>query len=295
MKIIVTGSLGNISKPLTKILVKAGHDVTVISSSKNKIKDIESIGAKAAIGSVTDVNFLTETFSGADAVYTMVPPNFATTDLKGFIASVGKNYAEALKNSNVKKVVNLSSIGAHLPSGTGPITGLHRVENYLNELQNTTVIHLRPAYFYFNFFANIGLIKNMGIIGSNNSADKLFIMVHPNDIALAAARELQNPFTGKKVEYVIGDERISSDIASVLGKAIGKPDLQWIGFTDEEALAGMTQAGLPEEIAKNYVEMGQAINSGVLWEHYQQNKPSTYGKIKLEDFAVEFAAAYNNA
>ena len=293
MKIVVTGSLGNISKPLTGILVKAGHEVTVVSSNKNKVKEIESLGAKASIGSVTDVKFLTETFKGADAVYTMVPPNFAAADMKGFIAGVVKNYAEAIKAAGVKKVVNLSSIGAHLTSGAGPITGLQLGENHLNALENVSVIHLRPGYFYFNLYSNIGLVKNMGIIGSNISGDTSMVMAHPSDIAEAAARELQSSFNGKKAEYVVSDERTAKDIARVLGEAIGKPGLPWVAFTDEQAYSGMIQAGLPGEPAKNYVEMGSAMNKRVVWEDYLQHKPSGVGKIKLEDFAKEFARAYN--
>jgi uncharacterized protein YbjT (DUF2867 family) len=75
MKIIVTGSLGHIGKPLTQELAQNGHLVTVISSNPEKQRDIEALGAAAAIGSLEDVIFLTQTFTGADAVYTMVPPN----------------------------------------------------------------------------------------------------------------------------------------------------------------------------------------------------------------------------
>ena len=57
MKIVITGSLGNISKPLTQTLVQKGHLVTVISSKPDRQKDIEALGAKAAIGSIEDVDF----------------------------------------------------------------------------------------------------------------------------------------------------------------------------------------------------------------------------------------------
>ena len=134
MKITVTGSLGNISRPLAQNLVKAGHQVTVVSSKKEKTAEIQALGASAAIGSVEDVAFLTGAFSGADAVYTMVPPNFAAENWRGYISGIGANYAKAIKASGVKKIVNLSSIGAHLPEGTGPIKGLFDVEHTLNAL-----------------------------------------------------------------------------------------------------------------------------------------------------------------
>src|SRR6187455_1725069 len=114
MKYVITGSLGNISKPLTKKLVAAGHDVTVISSQESKKAEIEALGAKAAIGSVQDEAFLTNTFTGADAVYAMVPPSFAAADWKGYIGDTGKIYAKAITASGVQHVVSLSSIGAHM-------------------------------------------------------------------------------------------------------------------------------------------------------------------------------------
>ncbi|HXB32156.1 MAG TPA: NAD(P)H-binding protein, partial [Puia sp.] len=166
MKITLTGSLGNISRPLAQILVKAGHQVTVVSSKKEKTAEIQAMGANAAIGSVADVAFLTIAFSGADAVYTMVPPNFAATNWRGYISGVGNNYAKAIKASGVKKIVNLSSIGAHLPEGTGPIKGLYDVEHTLDALDGVAVKHLRAGFFYNNFYANVNMIKHMGILGS---------------------------------------------------------------------------------------------------------------------------------
>jgi len=112
MKIIITGSLGNISKPLTIELVKKGHSVTVVSSSPKKTKDIEALGAKAAIGSLEDLNFLADIFNGADAVYTMVPPNNyfdPNLDLLQYYIGLGNNYAKAIEKSGVKQVVNLST------------------------------------------------------------------------------------------------------------------------------------------------------------------------------------------
>ncbi len=292
MKYVVTGSLGNISKPLTEKLVKAGHDVTVISSKADKTAQIEALGAKAAIGSVEDVPFLTQTFTGADAVYTMVPPKMDAADWKGYIHGIGKNYADAIKASGVKKVVNLSSVGAHMPTGCGPVTGLHHAENELNAVADADVKHLRPAYFYHNLYSNIGMIKHMGIAGGNYGENATMVLTHPNDIAAAAAEELLHPaFTGKSIRYIASDERKTSDIAKVLGSSIGKPELPWVNFKNEDAHAGMVQAGLSDEVAANYVEMGAAVASGEMAADYHKNKP-TLSPTKLEDFAKEFAVAY---
>jgi len=296
MQYVISGSLGNISKPLAERLVAAGHNVTVISSKADKVAQIEAIGAKAAIGSVEDIFFLTNAFTGADAVYTMVPPNFGSGNWKKYIASVGEKYAAAIQASGVKNVVNLSSIGAHMADGCGPVSGLFFAEKALNALPDVNVKHLRPGFFYPNFLANIGMIKHMGIMGGNYGEGTKLVLVHPDDIAEAAAEELLGlSFSGKSVRYVTSDEKTTDEVAAILGKAIGKPELPWINFKDEDTVAGMTQAGLPQEIAENYAEMGAAMRSGEMASDYLLHRPDVFGKTKLEAFAPVFAAIYSQS
>ena len=292
MKITLTGSLGNISKPLAQQLINNGHQVTIISSNADRKTAIEAIGAAAAIGSLKDVAFLTQAFTGADVVYTMVPPDFSAANYRKYVAETGQNYAKAIIAAGVKQVVNLSSIGAHLSEGTGPIKGLHDVEQILNGLEGVTVKHLRPVYFFINFYGVIDMIKHAGIVGANFDENTRMLLVHPEDIAAAAAEEIEVPFTAPVIRYIAGDEVKSGDVAAALGAAIGKPDLKWIEFTDQQALEGMTQGGLPVEIATNYVEMNNAISTGVLWEDFDLHKPAVSGKIKLTEFAKEFAEKY---
>jgi uncharacterized protein YbjT (DUF2867 family) len=293
MKYILSGSLGNINKPLTQKLVAAGHDVTVISSSEARKTEIIALGAKAAIGSVDDVAFLTTTFAGADAVFALIPPPATVpTDWKARIRQVGKNFAEAIKSADVKKVVQLSSIGAHMAEGCGPVSGIHFAELALDALEGVDIIHLRPGSFYTNFYGMIGMIQHAGIFGNNNGGDSIMPLVHPNDIADVAAEELLSlSFTGKSIRYIVSDERTSKEIAAVLGKAIGKDNLPYIEFTDEQALEGMIQAGVPAEIARNLVEMGSAIRNGETIADYVKHK-GALAPTKLEDFAKEFAVAY---
>jgi len=295
MKYTIAGSLGHISKPLAQKLINAGHHVTVISSKESNRSAIEKLGAKAAIGSVEDVVFLTKAFAGADAVYTMVPPNFAPTNLKEWIGQIGKNYSEAVKANQIKYVVNLSSVGAHLPDGCGPASGLHRAEQALNTLTGVNIKHLRPAYFFDNLLANVGMVKQMNIIGSNfGEPDQKLVLADTSDITDAAFEELSGlPFTGHSVRYIASDERSPGDVGKIIGSAIGKPSLPWVVFTNEQSTTGMLQAGLPEEITKNYVEMGDALHSGRMMEDYWKNHPLTLGKVKLEDFAKKFATVYN--
>lgn len=292
MKFVITGSLGNISKPLAQSLIADGHQVTVISSQPERAKDIEAIGGTAAIGSIHDIAFLTRAFHGADAIYTMVPPNYAVTDYRGYFVRAAQDYAAAIKASGVQRVVNLSSIGAHLPEGTGPIKGLHDLEQVFDTLDQVAIVHLRPAFFYTNFYANTDMIRHAGILGANYPAAARMVMVHPADIADVAAGFMQQPFSGKTVRYIASDVLSLAEVTAILGNAIGKPELPWVAFSDQEAFDGMVQAGLSEELAGKYVEMGTAVNSGILFEDYEQHKPELSPR-KFKDFALEFAGNFH--
>jgi uncharacterized protein YbjT (DUF2867 family) len=292
MKIVVTGSLGNISKPLAQRLTQEGHAVTVISSKLDKQPDIEALGATAAIGSLEDADFLTATFSGADSVYVMIPPNFTEPNQVAYYRRLGSNYVHAIRQAGVKRVVGLSSWGAHLDRGTGPILGSHHVEGLLNELTDVTLTHLRPTSFYTNLYGFVGMIKGAGFIGANYGGDDKVAMVHPRDIADAAAEELTaSAATGQHIRYVSSDECTCNEAARVLGAAIGKPDLAWVLFTDEQMQENLEKNGVPAPVATGVVELYASIHSGRLGEDYEQHKP-VMGKVKLADFAKEFAAAF---
>jgi uncharacterized protein YbjT (DUF2867 family) len=292
MKIIITGSLGNIGKPLAQNLIASGHDVTVVSSNADRKSDIENLGAKAAIGSVSDADFLAQTFAAADSLFAMTPPNLGGSNVISNTANAGKAFAAAINKAGVKRVVMLSSIGADLEKGTGPIVGLHQIEKIYNGLENTAVTFLRAGFFFTNLYNDVPIIKGAGIIGANYPASLKMPFVHPTDIAAAVAEELQKNATGKNIRYIISDVRTPNDVANVLGNAIGKTDLPWVEFTDEQSVQGMTQAGLPEEMANMYTEMGSGLRSEKIAAHFLNNNFSVDGKIKLEDFAKEFATKF---
>jgi uncharacterized protein YbjT (DUF2867 family) len=294
MKVIVTGALGNISKPLAKELIEKGHRVTIISSSPERKKDIEAMGATAAIGPLEDPGFVAATFKGADALYAMVPPNHnAQPDPITYYRNIGSNYAAAIPPSGIKRVVHLSSYGGELEKGTGFILGAHHVENMLAALPGIALTHLRPCYFYYNLSHFVDMIKTAGFIGSNYGGDDKLVMVAPSDIAAAAAEEIERSATGRDVRYIASDDLTASEAAHILGAAIGKPDLQWMTFTDEQTQKGMEQSGIPAHVAALWVELGASIHSGVLRKDYDLHKPAIMGKVKLKDFAKEFAAAFN--
>ncbi|TPG45179.1 NAD(P)H-binding protein [Flavobacterium pectinovorum] len=292
MKITILGSLGNIGKPLTKKLIASGNQITVISSNADRTEAIETLGAKAAIGSVSDAAFLKSTFAETDAIFALTPPNMGGSNIIENTTDAGKAIATAIKEAGIKRVVMLSSIGADLPNGTGPITGLHNIEKIYEILENVSVTFLRAGFFYTNLYNDVPMIKGAGIIGSNYAAETKIPFVHPENIATAAAEELQKTTSGKNIRYIVSDVRTPNEVAKVLGLAIDKPELPWVEFTDEQALGGMKQAGLPDEIAGLYAEMGAGLRSGKIQEDFLTNKISVDGKTKLEDFAKEFAERF---
>ncbi|MDR3713854.1 MAG: NAD(P)H-binding protein [Puia sp.] len=305
MKIIVTGSLGNISKPLTERLVSRGHTVCVVSSNAKKRDAIENLGAMPAIGSIADVAFLTDTFKGADAVYAMIPLNFTEPDLGEYLRRMAKNYAQALKQAGTKRVVVMSGWAADL-------TRSENVEDVFDGLTTSLTI-MRPASFYTNFYQSIDLIKGKGVIGKfltlrysglwalltgktgllmgNYGGDDRIVFVSPKDIADAVAEELTLNPQKTTIRYVGSEEMTCNEAAKIIGTAVGKPWLKWVLLSDKEMLQGLKMAKVPEKLAETLVEMQAAMHSGKTLENFHRSQPKM-GKVKLADFAEEFAGVY---
>ena len=212
----------------------------------------------------------------------------------GISKTLGSSFAEAIRRTDVKRVVNLSSIGAHLDKGNGILEGTYHVENILNNLpEDVAITHLRPTEIYYNLFQFIDLIKNQGIIASNVEESDLNVWVSPQDIAACVAEEISTPSSGRKVRYVASDELTYKEVAAILGSAIGKPDLQWVTITDDQMRQGLESAGMQPAIAQGMVEMYAAIHRGLLYEDYNVHQPQALGQVKMKDFAREFAAVYH--
>lgn len=306
MKIIVTGSLGNISQPLTETLIAQGHAVTVVSSDPKKQTAITNLGATPAIGSIADVRFLTDTFKGADAVYAMIPLSFTEPDLGGYLRRMAENYAQALRDAGTKRVVVMSGWAADLVKG-------ENVEYVFDKLDASITI-MRPGAFYTNFYQSMDLIKGKGFIGKlltlrysglralltgktgllmgNYGGDDRIIFVSPKDIADAVAEELLLLPKQKTIRYVGSEEMTCNEAAKIIGSAVGKPWLKWVLLSDKDMLQALKMAKLPEKLAETLVEMQAAMHSGKTLENFHRSQPKM-GKVKLADFAKEFAVAYH--
>jgi uncharacterized protein YbjT (DUF2867 family) len=297
MKFTITGSLGHIGRPLAETLVQQGHTVTVISSDPNKAEAIKAIGAIPAIGSLDDPAFLAATFKGADAVYLMEPPgnrfdpNF---DVYEHVARLARNFVQAVSQSNIKRIVHLSSIGAHTDKGNGILKFHYNVEQILNQLPaDVAIAFMRPVGFYYNLLSFIPVIKSQGAIISNYDGNDKEPWVAPADIAADIARTITQPFEGRTVQYIASDELSPNEVASILGAAIGKPDLKWIAIPDEQLLDGMLASGMNARLAGGLVEMNASRRGGRIYEDYLRHRPEL-GKTKMTEFAKDFAKAYQS-
>jgi uncharacterized protein YbjT (DUF2867 family) len=296
-KITVLGATGHIGTALVHHLISQGQQVTAVSRPSTRLDALAQAGATTKAGDAHDSTFLTEALRGADIAFLMIPPNVTSPDVLGFMSQVGEAIAQAVRASGLKQAVNLSSIGAEAPAGTGPVVGLYHQEARLNAIEGLNVVHLRPAYFMENLLSNIGLIQHMGITGSATQPDTTFPMIATQDIAAKAAELLAGaPLENHAVQYLLGPRDYTLPEATVaIGQAIGRPELPYVPFPYEDAKQGMVGAGLSENQADLYIEMTQHLNEGKSMTKGPRDAASTT-PTTLEEFAqTVFAPAFKAA
>jgi uncharacterized protein YbjT (DUF2867 family) len=169
--ITVMGATGHTGKKITEALLEAGEKARALGRSKSKLAELKSSGAEVLTGDVTDATFLTKAFRGADAVYTFLPTDRRSPDYRAEQDREGEAIAKAIRDSGVRYVVALSSLGADLSEGTGVIAGLHAQEGRLKRLEGVNILLLRPVSFFENFYETLGLIKHEGINGDSVAPD----------------------------------------------------------------------------------------------------------------------------
>lgn len=294
---IITGATGNIGKILSMELLSGGKEVKAIGRNTDKLVPLAQKGAKIAIGDLFDLSFVKKAFEGATAAFCMIPGNLHASDLKKDQRQIADNLLEAVKTNQVQHVVLLSSIGAHLREGAGVVDGLGYMEEIFSVLKDTHIINLRPCYFMENLLGQIGTIKNLGITGTSIKGDLKMPMVATKDIAMTAFRLLNDlKFKNHQVQYVLGPRDISyNEATSVLGRAIGKPDLKYVEFSYEDAKNGMVQSGfVSANVADLFNGLSKAINNGTALNFHKRD-PANSTPTDIEEFARVFAGAYQNS
>lgn len=291
---VITGATGNIGSKITNELLEKGKKVKAIVRDLNKAKPLQAKGAELAQGDLSDTTFLTNAFKGATAVFAMIPPNYAASDFRKYMNGIGDSLVTAIKNSGVKNVIALSSLGAHLPENNGIVQGLYDFEQKLNQLKDVNVLVLRPGYFMENLFGSIPVIKNMGINGSALKKDVPLALVATKDIAHKAVEKFVGlDFKGTSVQYILGPKEITyPEITSIIGKAINKPELPYVEFKYEDFTNALIQAGFSESNAKAMTGLQKSMNEGIFMPKGIRNQESTT-PTSLEEFSKLFAQVYN--
>ena len=293
-KIIVLGATGTVGSKISEILLNQGNQVTLIARHTEKLEKFRSLGAEIIAGDITDIQTLTNAFRNADSAFVLLPDNVKAENTRAYQRQVTSGLIEAIENSGIKHIVNMSSLGSHMHEGNGMMAGTGEQEVRLNQLKDVNVVHIRSAYFMENFLRTIGVVKKMGFNATVADGDHAIPMVATEDVAKIAARHLANlDFDGKSVHAVMGPRDYTyREFTSIIGKAIGNPELAYVQLPVEQVKQAFLGNGFSEDFADNLIEMGTAIKTGFM--NFQKRDDSTTTPITAENFVNEvYLPAYN--
>jgi uncharacterized protein YbjT (DUF2867 family) len=261
---VITGATGHTGSVATKILLMRGHKVRVLGRNIDRLRALAADGAEPFVVDVTDAKRLTEAFHGAQAVYAMLPPNIESNDFRGFQDQVSTAMTSAIASAKVPSVVLLSSIGADKPSDTGPVVGLHNFEQKLSHLEGTNTLALRAGYFMENTLPQVSAIKAMGKCAGPLRPDLSLPMIATRDIGTVVGEILLQPnFKGHQILELLGQRDLTmTEVTAIIGKAIGKPNLEYVQLSDDQVRSALMQLGMSQNLADLITEMARALNSG---------------------------------
>jgi len=290
---IITGATGNTGSVIAQQLLEAGKEVTTVSRSKERLRDLKKQGARPAEADLLNSQTLSDIFKGAKAAYLLIPSNYQAEDFRAYQNEVAESIGVALESSTITHAVVLSSIGAHLEQGAGVVQGLHDMEKRLRQLEGKNILFLRPTFFMENFYAQIPLIKEHNMIAYAAWDDIKTSMIATKDIAnFAAERLIKLDFEGHSHQYLLGERDLSFPEATrILGEAIGKPELNYVSLSYEQAKQGFLQAGFSKDVADRYNEFIESLNQGRITEDAERNRETTT-PTSIENFAQQFARTY---
>jgi len=288
---VILGASGNTGSIIADSLLSKGKKVRVVGRDAGRLQRFVRQGAEAFTGDVSDAAALTKAFTGARAAYLLLPPITSREDQERESDAI----AQAVTESGLRYVVHLSSYGAHVPEGTGPVTGLHSSEQKLNAIGGLNVLHLRAAYFMENNLAAISMIQEMGIFGHALLPDLKLPMMATRDVGdYAAQRLLDLDFSGKQTRELLGERDLSmTEATAIIARGIGKPDLGYVQFPYDQVQQVLEQMGMSPKKAAVYIEMFKAINTGVLAAQERRSRENTTS-TSFETFVQDdFTPAYH--
>jgi uncharacterized protein YbjT (DUF2867 family) len=293
--IVITGATGNTGKPAVEALLESGEKLRVIGRDARKLEPFARRGAEAVVADVQDAAALTTAFHGATAAYLLIPQALHLEKFREYQECVSNAYAAAIAAARVTYAVTLSSIGAQHHSDTGPIVGLHNMEEKLDKVPGLNVLHLHPGYFMENLLMNIGTIRSMGMLAGGSPGDFKMPMIAAKDVGTYAAGRLRtHDFSGSSTQELLGPRDVTmKEVAGIIGPAIGKPSLHYAHVPFLVLEPALVSMGMPKKSAELLIEMWKAGNNGLVAPQ-EPRSASNSTPTTVEQFIAEvFAPAYN--
>jgi uncharacterized protein YbjT (DUF2867 family) len=286
MKIAVTTPTGHVGSAVVDFLLEFGGDIRVVLLGRRpeKLKEFVQRGAEVAIGTQDDADYLTKATRGVDALFWATPPGYGSDDLRALQNRLARAAATAIGANGIPRVVNLSSIGAQLGSGVGPISGLHDVEVLLDQAA-THITHLRPGFFFENLLWQLDSIRKWGRISLPISGERRYPMIATRDIGrVAAARLASRGWMGHFVSELHGPADLSFDeAADVLSDTLGRK-IVYVRCDREEMRVAMLESALSDNTIDLMLEMYDAVEKGTL-RPLDPRSPRTTTPTTLAEFA----------
>ena len=284
----ITGATGHTGSIVAERLLAKGQKVRVIGRDVNRLKRFTNKGAEAFAADLSDAAGVTRAFAGAETVYALIPPNLTAPDVRAYQEQVTDALAGAATSAGVANVVTLSSVGADKAQGTGPIVGLHNMEEKFNAIAGLRALHLRAGYFMENTLAEIGVIKLMGMMAGPLRGDLAVAMVAARDVGNAAAEALVRlDFQGKIAREFQGPREVSYDqLAELAGPAIEKPKLAYHKMPGLLLKPAMKKMGMSGSMVDLILEMADAFNSGHAVP-LEPRTPQNTGTTTIETYVAE--------
>jgi uncharacterized protein YbjT (DUF2867 family) len=293
---VVIGATGHTGSVVAEKLLAKGEKVRVVGRDERKLEQFRQKGAEAFVGDATDASAMERAFAGADAAYVLIPPNMASPNVLAYDDRVIDSLASALQKNGTKQAVVLSSIGADKPDKTGPVVGLHRMEEKLESISGLNVLFLRPGYFMENILPQVYVIQAFGNMVGPLRADLPASMIATRDIGAAAAEALaRRDIQGKQRRELLGARDVTYEqLAKIVGVAIGKPNLQYQQASGAQLKPALMQMGMGANLADLLLEMSEALNSGYMRalepRSAQNTTPTTIETFVTEVFVPAFRA-----
>ncbi len=251
MKILVIGGTGNVGSQVVNELKKSDADITVLTRSAEKAKDLPK-GVKSKIGDLLNVDTVRSVFKGMDSIF-LINTVSPTESHEGLMAVNGARMADV--NRIVYLSVHLVYEAPHLPHFGAKIP----IELAIKESGIPHTI-LRPNNFYQNdYWLKEALLKHgtypqpLGDTGVSR--------VDIRDIAEVAAKALLGETPEGKTYNLVGPEKMTGrSTAQIWGKALNK-QIKYAG-NDLESW---------EQQQLNYMPDWLVFDFKLMFDFFQQN------------------------